>query len=143
MKEVNKDELFKLKGLFGTIIKETNVPITADEAVIKYHRGVEGGYLKVLTDNLEDPKHCLILSCLPGMVHSGFLCIVNLIYSLPQHRNQKMVDEMHAIIDDFAKAHKCEQILGSAWKYRGSRGIDSMWLGKGYEIQEVVYVKNV
>lgn len=143
MKEVNQDELFKLRDLFGKIIEETSVPITPDEAIVKFHRAIQGKYLKVFTDDLKDPKHCVVVSHMPGMVHSGFICAVNVIYSLPQYRTQASLDAMHSVIEDYARSNNCEHIFGSAWKYKGSRGIDSMWIGKGYEKQEVVYVKNL
>ena len=143
MKEVPKAEFFKLKNLLDIIAKEMNGPITAAEAVVNLDRAATGKYLKIFSDNVDDPKHCLVLAHYPGLVHSGFLCAVIMMYSLPQHRNQASLDEMHAITEKYALEHSCDRILGSAWKYKGARGIDSMWLSKGYEIQENVYVKNL
>lgn len=143
MKEIKREVIYKLRGLFEQIIKEMNGPLTADEAIVKFDRAYQGNYLKIFTDDIENPKHCLILAVYPGMIHSGFICTVVMMYSSPEVRNASTLDEMHRITEEFAHARKCEQILGSAWKYRGSRGIDSMWTGKGYEIQETVYVKNL
>lgn len=141
MKPAPQSELFKLRGLFNQIIKEMNGRLTADEAVVKFDRAMTAKYLQIFTDNIEDPKHCLIVSHMPGMVDSGFICAVIMMYSSPQHRNQTSLDEMHNLVDNYAREHSCEAILGSAWKYKGARGIDSMWLSKGYELQETTYVK--
>jgi hypothetical protein len=65
-----------------------------------------------------------------------------LIYSVPEERgNQEALDAMHLTIDTYAAIHGAEAIMGSSWKFRGSRSIDNMWLGRGYEVQEATYVK--
>lgn len=107
---------------------------------------VEKGYnnrtVGVYVDDLEDPKHCLILALVPGFYVEGLMVVVLLIYSVPEERgNKEALDTMHLTIENYAKIHGAETILGSSWVYKGSRGIDSMWQSRGYEKQEVAYVK--
>ena len=140
MKEVKQNEIFKLKDLFDEIIKETNVEMTGAEAVVKFDRAYNGNYLRIFTDNVDDPKHCLVVAHYPGFVHSGFICVVQVIYSKPRHRNQISLNQMRALYREYAKKNNCEYIIGSAWKYKGARGIDSIWIDDGFEPQETVYV---
>lgn len=141
IKELPQPQFFKLKGLFAQIIKEMNGPITAAEAIVNFDRAAKANYLKIFTDDFDNPKHCLIISFCPGMIHSGMLAIINMIYSSPQERNQITLKAMLDISYNFADTNKCDAIIGSAWKYKGARGIDSMWINEGFEHQETVYIK--
>lgn len=140
MKELPADEYFKCRDLFAQIIKEMNGRLTADEAIMKYHRAASAKCLSIFVDS-DDPKQCVILSHYPGTVDSGFVCAVIMRYASPQVRTQEFVNESRRIIEEYAVKNKCEIILGSAWKWDGARGIDSIWTSEGYKIQETVYAK--
>lgn len=141
MNEVPQTELFKLKDFLEEIVKEQKARLTGAEAIVKIDRAYTGKYSKCFVDNVNDPNHILILSHYPGTVSSGFVCVVNVIYSRPQNRTKEASDAMFEAIDKYARANNCEEILGSAWKYQGARGVDSIWMEKGYDIQETTYVK--
>lgn len=142
MKELPPDEFFKIRELGKEVVKEMNGRLTADEAIMKYHRAATAGCLKIFVDS-DTPKHLLVVSHFPGNVDSGFVCAVNLIYSTPSERTAEALNKMRAIYHKYAKENLCEHILGSSWEYKGSRAIDAIWLEDGFTKQETVYVKEL
>jgi hypothetical protein len=141
MKEVNREEIFKLRGIFTQIIKEMNGRLSADEAIVKFDRAYQGEYLKIFTDDIDNPKHCLILAVYPGMVDSGFICVNIMRYSDPDHRSPSANNIMEATAAAFGKKYHCEGMLGSSWVYKGSMDTSAAWLSQGYKPQEHVFYK--
>lgn len=115
---------------------------TIQQAMFSVERGYENRTVAIYVDNIDAPKHCLALALVPGFLVEGFMVVVLLIYSVPEERgNKEALDAMHLTLENYAKIHGAETIIGSSWKYKGSRGIDAMWKSRGYEQQEVTYVK--
>ena len=115
---------------------------TVKQAMASVKNGYANRTLGVYVDSVTNPKHCLVLAHVPGVLIEGVMVVVMLIYSTPEERGRKdILDAMHLTIDSYARLHGAETIIGSSWKFRGSRGIDAMWKSRGYEEQEVTYVK--
>lgn len=115
-----------------------------DEFLSAVKHGYSNKRMGVYVDDLVSPKHVLVLALMPGIVIKGMLVTVLLIYSRPEFRGRKEVTSaMMLTIDNYAAFNGATAILGSAWKYKSSNGIDSLWLSNGYEIQETVYVKTL
>jgi len=107
---------------------------------------VKAGYasrsMAVYVDSVEQPKHCLVLATMPGIATDGLLVAVILIYSLPEHRADPSVTKaMMETIENYSKLNGASCILGSSWKFGGTKGIDALWKANGYVPQETVYVK--
>ncbi len=106
---------------------------------------VEDGYstrsMAAYVDSLESPKHCLILATWPGIVTSGMVAVVVLIYSLPQERSPETAKVMMQTVENFARLNGANSILGSSWLYGCDKPIDSLWKSNGYVEQETTYVK--
>lgn len=115
---------------------------TLDQAMSSVEKGYENRTVAVYVDDIEKPKHCLALALVPGFLVEGLMVVVLLIYSTPEERgNKEALDALHFTLENYARIHGAETIIGSSWKYKGSRGIDAMWKSRGYEEQEVTYVK--
>lgn len=139
-----QSKLESIRPLLACAQEEMNLKERGDIQVC-FER-IEAGYVSrsmaVYVDNVEDPKHCLILATWPGIVTKGLLVAVILIYSMPNFRgDQEIVSTMMRTIENFAQIHGADSILGSSWKYLGARPIDSLWTSHGYVEQETTYVK--
>jgi hypothetical protein len=115
---------------------------TVEHVMASVERGYGNRTVGVYVDDVDNPLHCLVLALVPGFYVEGLMVVVLLIYSMPEERgNKEALDALHLTIENYAKIHGAETILGSSWIYRGSRGIDAMWKARGYEAQEIAYVK--
>ena len=138
-------KLANIRGIF-TMAKEElrNDRADIDEVLAAIDCGYDSRRMAVYVDDINSPNHCLVLALMPGIATKGMLVTVLLIYSKPEGRtNPDIVPAMMNTINNYATFNGAKAILGSAWKYKGARGIDSLWLANGYEIQETVYVKTL
>jgi hypothetical protein len=141
---VAHSQIDKVKPLFAQAHSEmiTQPRNTLEQALRSLEQGYENRTVAVYVDNLDSPKHCVALALVPGFMVEGLMVVVLLIYSIPEERGLKEVlDSQHMTIDNYAKIHGASTIIGSSWEYKGSRGIAAMWKSRGYEKQEVTYVK--
>ena len=117
---------------------------TVKQAMASMRQGYANKTLGIYVDHVVNPKHCLVLAHVPGVLMEGKMVVVLLIYSTPEERGRKdILDAMHLTIDNYARLNGAETIIGSSWIYRGSRGIDAMWKSRGYEPQETIYHKSL
>jgi hypothetical protein len=142
---VPQSKLYIVKDLLTKAKDELkNDRADVDESLAAVENGYTNKRMGVYVDDLVSPKHCLILALMPGLATKGMLVTVLLIYSVPEERGRAdIIDAMMFTIDNYATLNGATDILGSSWKYKGARGIDSLWLSRGYEIQETVYVKTL
>jgi hypothetical protein len=111
-------------------------------------RSLEAGYanktLAAYVDNLQAPKHLLILSAFPGLLIEGLVVIVHLIYSSPDARGDaEALKVLHSTVENFARFKGAGSIIGSSCIYGNSRPIDPMWKSQGYKQWETVYIKEL
>jgi hypothetical protein len=111
-------------------------------------RSLEAGYtnktLAAYVDNLQEPKHLLILSAFPGLLIEGLVTIVHLIYSVPEARGDAdIIKTFHSTVENFARFKGAGSIIGSSCVYGTSRPIDPMWKAQGYKQWETVYIKEL
>jgi hypothetical protein len=106
--------------------------------------GYSNKVLAAYVDDINAPKHLIILSITPGVMFEGLIAFVHLVYSVPEERGKREVlDAMHTTIDNYARFHNAGSIIGSSWVYGNSRPIDLMWTSRGYVCQENVYYKEI
>lgn len=132
--------------LLDRVAEEMDTPklASADQLKQSIARGYENKIMAVYVDNLESPKHCLVLSVTPAVIYEGLVAMVHLVYSVPEERGlPDMTAAMHRTIENYAKFHKAGLILAASWKYGNSRPIDQFWTARGYQTQETLYVKEV
>jgi len=115
---------------------------TVEQAMRSMAVGYERRNTSIYMDDFDSPKHCLVLCHVPGVLVEGLMVIVMLIYTVPEERgNKESLNLLHQTIENYARIHGAETIIGSSWEYKGSRGIGPMWEAQGYEKQEITYVK--
>lgn len=121
---------------------KTQPKATIEQAMASVAKGYENRTVAVYVDDIENPKHCLAVALVPGFLVEGLMVVCLLIYSVPEERGKtEPLDALHLTLENYARIHGAETILGSSWIYRGSRGIDAMWKDRGFEPQETTYVK--
>lgn len=141
---VPQNKLSCLEALFNSARIEMKMEKRSDPAYTLAR--VEDGYdtrsMAAYVDSLQDPKHCLVLAILPGIVTNENIAVVILIYSAPEHRNNPdAVKALMETIENYARHERANSIMGSSWKYGCKRPIDSLWTSHGYTEQETTYVK--
>lgn len=141
-----QSKLESLRPIFQALQIEQNMLDRTDlEATFER---LEEGYLNhvmaAYVDNVDSPKHCLILGNFPTLFTHERYASVLLIYSAPEERGSRgVLKALLDTIDNFARFHGLSTIKASSWKYRGSRSIDALWKRHGYEVQETVYLKSL
>lgn len=141
---VPESKLDKVFPLIDKAYSELEMPPRASLEHAK--RSVTAGYsnkmIAAYVDNLNAPKHLLVLSTAPGILFEGLITFVHLIYSIPEERgHEDVLSAMHLTIENYARFKRAGTIIGSSWVYGNSRPIDSMWKSRGYSRQENVYSK--
>lgn len=116
----------------------------ADHTLEQIKKGYDNKMVDAYADNLDDPKHVLVLMKCPAFWFKELQTIVLFIFSHPSVRGEpgSLLDFKKQILS-YSEHHGCDTILASSWQYLGSRGIDQFWRSQGYERQEVVYIKDL
>lgn len=141
---VPQSGLEALVPFFEPIVSEMNLTdrINVREWMEMLGRGYITKTTDVYVDSIQNPQHCLVLCRNFGGVDRGIITVVRLIYSKPEVRSDAdAVAVMMKTIHAYAEIHDSNIILASSWKFKGSRPIDSLWIGNGFEVQETTYVK--
>jgi len=139
-----ESKLDNIRPLFDEAHSEMEAPKLAnvDQVMRSVHAGYEGRTLALYVDDINSPKHGVMLTTVPSILMEGLSVIVLWIYSTPEERgNKEKLDVMHTLIDTFAQVNMAGSVIGSSWVYGGSRGIDKMWEAYGYQRQENTYIK--
>lgn len=139
-----QSKFMNLRELLDTAAKEMNLTERSswDAWLQRMNAGYAAQYMAIYVDDVETPKHVLILANWPGMVTKGTLTAVVLIYSHPEQRGDpKTAATLMHTIENYARINGSTSILGSSWTYLGNRPIDSLWKAYGYVEQEITYVK--
>ena len=122
------------------MLDRTDLDVTFERLEEGYLNRVMSAYV----DNVDTPKHCLILGNFPTLFTRDRYASVLLIYSAPEERgNREALKALMETIENFARLHGLPTVKASSWKYRGSRAIDVLWKRHGYEVQETVYMKSL
>lgn len=133
-----------LKPLFEEAIEELNLSERTDTEFLltRLKVGYAQRSIDAYVDNVDNPKHALVLEKSHGGVTKETLLEVRFVFSTASERgNEEAQEAFLSQIENYARIFSCDAILASAWAYRGSRRIDAFWVGAGFERQEVVYVK--
>jgi len=139
----------KIDGVLSLIARahsEMDLPklATLDQARKSLLIGYANKMIAAYVDDVNAPKHLVIVSNTPGVMFEGLIAFVHLIYSVPEERGKReVVDAMHLTIENYAKFHKAGSIIGSSWVYGKSKPIDVLWTSRGYVCQENVYYKEI
>jgi hypothetical protein len=148
MKPVPQQDLKTIvQPIFETRVGEANM----EGRVVMEHlmKSLEGGYearsMAAFVDDLTDPKGCLVLAVGNNVMTPAAVCVVRLIWVAPDLRRKpasaRIVKDMMATLDAFARINECETIIASSWLYLGAEPIDELWCRQGFDLQEKVYVK--
>lgn len=148
MKPVPQNKLHELLGpIFASRIEETGM---ADRTSKEYLLTVASeGYVNrtaaAYVDDLEDPKSCLVVGIGKNLLMPAKLCFAYLFWIDPEERGKHpdKVADMINTMERWADLMECEEVSVASWVFRGSEGIDAFWKQKGFEKQEVVYMKNL
>lgn len=135
-----------LRDLIGKRIVESNLQkrSTVDDAIITLTRGYDGRFMSAYADNFENPQFCLIMAHFPGMATAGTIAHISLMWVDPAHRGDaEALEVLFQTAENYARLNGADVLVGTSWLYRGSKGTDSLWLKKGYEVQETQYVKHL
>lgn len=112
-------------------------------------RQIAEGYalrtISAFTDDLDDPKSCLILKVGRMWTHPAPVCGVLLLWVRPDCRNGSapLVADLFKTLDAYAALNSCEAISGSSWVYLGSQDMDALWSRYGFDLQEKVFIKTL
>lgn len=142
---VPQNKLSCIERLLNAATKEmgmsnhTNVPYSLARLEDGYDTRSAAAYV----DNLEDPKHCIVITYVPGMIRNGVVAFFRLIYSLPDVRSPKIQKILIETGENFARLNGAVSISGSSWKLTSKRDIGPIWKTEGYTEQEVIYTKQL
>lgn len=113
-----------------------------EQAFLVVQSGYENRRLAVYVDNVDDIKHCVIMTHSVSMISEGVTAYVLFIYSVPEHRgSQESLDAMKQIVEGYAQVQGASKISGSSWVLFNHKSMDALWKKWGYQPQETVYSK--
>ena len=146
MKPLPQTKISVLRPVLETAIKELGIEdrTTVDFLINRIGMGYTARSINAYVDDVEEPKHVLVLEHSHGGVTDEKMVEVRFIYSEESERGDaeavKAFDEQ---ITTFCEFFNPDVILGSSWVYRGARRIDALWTSLGFEKQEIVYIKRL
>jgi GNAT superfamily N-acetyltransferase len=146
LKPLRSQDFGCLNEIFAKRIEESNLQerSSVDYALRSLERGYAGRYMGAYVDDFEKPTCCLIMSHFPGMSTSGVVAFINLIYIDPEHRGRSETAKvLMQTAENYARLNSANVLIGTSWLYRGSKGSDSFWQSRGFEVQETQYVKHL
>lgn len=98
----------------------------------------------VSVDSLENPTAYVVASSGRLSIFDEDVCFVNVFYVLPEKRAEvALLDELYAVVEEFAARKKSDQIYASSWVFNGSKPMTAYWARKGFTEQETLMVKEV
>lgn len=143
---LRKDQLDCLRAIIQTRLEESNLTtLTSVDFIIAklasfYGMRCAGAYV----DDVDSPKHCLLMTHFPSSLIHGTVAYVSLIYSLPSARgNAEDAQVLFNTAENYARLNGAIAVSGSSWTFRGSKGTDALWKSQKYEVQETVYLKTL
>ena len=146
LKPVPQSKIGIVKPLLASSIEESNLKDLSDvdDLMAKLNRGYDTRCMGIYVDDLDAPKHLLIMSHMPGLALKATVAFVLRIYSLPEARGDtSAVDVMMATAENYARLNGAEAIMGSAWIYRGALDISPLWKFYGFEPMENTFLKQL
>lgn len=143
---VPQSKLNCIESLCRSATREMGMSKLTDVAysLARLEEGYNARVLAAYVDDLESPKHCLVMSQYQGITVKGIVAAVRLIYSLPEHRgDREVIKVIMETIESYARIHGAVTVSGSSWKLTGNLHIDELWKSFGYEEQEIIYTKKL
>jgi hypothetical protein len=146
LKPLRRNQFDCLRKLLEQRLKESHLEkLTSADYIIPKLEGCydirsAGAYV----DDVDNPKHCLIMTHFQSAFIDGVAAFVSLLYSVPEARgNPEDLAVLFQTAENYARLNGCIRVTGSSWIFEGSKGIDALWLKKGYKPQETVFVKSL
>ena len=116
----------------------TNAKAMAERLKTRYMTRESDAYV----DDVENPKHIIILERRECVVTTETMILVRLIYSSEGSRDSPtLVADFREALENYAKVFPCDTMVAASWVFRGSKDIGPMWKAMGFEPQETSYVK--
>lgn len=146
LKPLPQSKLSNLVPLLNTGISEMKFLTTpmAVDFIESLSLGYEHQMMDAYVDCLESPKHCIVFSRYNNPWTRDKKIVIQLIYSVPEERGMpEVISQYKLLLDNYAKLHSATSYVAGSWLLRGSRGICKLWKRLGFELQEIIYVKEL
>lgn len=143
---VAESQLGILDGIISARITEAKLEgrATLEDSKAKILEGYKNRSKGAYVDDLENPKHCLIVGYYKANITTENTMVVHLIYSLPEHRGDlRALAEIKSTMMALAEINGVDTISASSWIFKGCDPIDELWERFGFEPQEKVFIKFV